>query len=65
MTLTDHQAKYFAHELTLRHPPDSLERLAGAVGGTQVDLNPHQVDAASSHSTCRCREARCWRTKWA
>ena len=46
MTLTDHQAKYFAHELTLRHPPDSLERLAGAVAGAQVDLNPHQVDAA-------------------
>ena len=46
MTLTDHQAKYFAHELTLRHPLDSLERLAGAVAGAQVDLNPHQVDAA-------------------
>ncbi len=46
MNLTHHQAKYFAHELTLRHPPDSLERLAGAVAGAQVDLNPHQVDAA-------------------
>ncbi|HSW14311.1 MAG TPA: SNF2-related protein [Solimonas sp.] len=46
MNLTDHQAKYFAHELTRRHPPDSLEKLAGAVASAQVDLNPHQVDAA-------------------
>jgi ERCC4-related helicase len=44
--ITDYQAKYFAHELTRRHPPDSAERLASAVAGAQVDLNPHQVDAA-------------------
>ncbi|MFN8993798.1 MAG: DEAD/DEAH box helicase, partial [Pseudomonadota bacterium] len=44
--ITDYQAKYFAHELTRRHAPDSAERLAGAVAGAQVDLNPHQVDAA-------------------
>src|SRR5438046_511297 len=46
MSLTDYQAKYFAHELTKRCPSDSLEKLAGAVAGAQVDLNPHQVDAA-------------------
>lgn len=46
MQLTDYQAKYFAYELTRRHPPDSIEKLAGAVAGAQVDLNPHQVDAA-------------------
>lgn len=44
--ITDYHAKYFAHELTKRCPPDSAEKLAGAVAGAQVDLNPHQVDAA-------------------
>jgi SNF2 family DNA or RNA helicase len=46
MDLTDYHAKYFAHELTRRHSSDSLEKLAGAVASAQVDLNPHQVDAA-------------------
>ncbi|MCA1853178.1 MAG: DEAD/DEAH box helicase, partial [Beggiatoa sp.] len=46
MNLTDYHAKYFAHELTRRCPPDSAEKLAGAVASTQVDLNPHHVDAA-------------------
>jgi superfamily II DNA or RNA helicase len=46
MAISDHQAKYFAHELTRRYPADSVEKLAGAVAGAQVDLNPHQVDAA-------------------
>ena len=46
MQLTDYQAKYFAHELTRRAASDSLDRLASAVAGAQVDLNPHQVDAA-------------------
>jgi superfamily II DNA or RNA helicase len=44
--ITDYHAKYFAYELTKRHPSDSLEKLAGAVASAQVDLNPHQVDAA-------------------
>ena len=44
--LTDYQAKYLAYELTRRCPSDSVEKLAGAVAGAQVDLNPHQVDAA-------------------
>ena len=46
MQLTDYQAKYFAYELTKRNPSDSMEKLAGAVASAQVDLNPHQVDAA-------------------
>jgi SNF2 family DNA or RNA helicase len=45
MDLTDYHAKYFAHELTKRCSSDSLEKLASAVAGAQVDLNPHQVDA--------------------
>ncbi|MBB5754580.1 SNF2-related protein [Prosthecomicrobium pneumaticum] len=44
--ITDFHAKYLAHALTKRCAPDSSERLAGAVAGAQVDLNPHQVDAA-------------------
>jgi adenine-specific DNA-methyltransferase len=46
MPLTDQQAKYFAHELTRRWSSDSVGKLAAAVAGAQVDLNPHQVDAA-------------------
>src|SRR6266403_5654010 len=44
--MTPYHAKYFAYELTKRCPSDSLEKLAGAVASAQVDLNPHQVDAA-------------------
>jgi hypothetical protein len=46
MNLTDYHAKYFAYELTKRCPSDSVEKLAGAIAGAQVDLNPHQMDAA-------------------
>ena len=46
MQLTNYHAKYFAHALTSRHSADSLEKLAGALVDAQVDLNPHQVDAA-------------------
>lgn len=46
MTITDYHAKYFAYELTKRCSSDDMEKLAGAVAGAQVDLNPHQVDAA-------------------
>jgi adenine-specific DNA-methyltransferase len=44
--LAHYQSKYFAYELTKRYPPDSVEKLTGAVASAQVDLNPHQVDAA-------------------
>src|SRR5688500_13503772 len=44
--ITDYQAKYIAYQLTLRHPTDSMEKLAGILVDAQVDLNPHQVDAA-------------------
>lgn len=46
MDITGYHAKYFAHELTRRCPAGSAEKLAGAVASAQVDLNPHQVDAA-------------------
>jgi superfamily II DNA or RNA helicase len=44
--LTEFHSKYLAHALTRRCPSDSVDKLAGAVAGAQVDLNPHQVDAA-------------------
>jgi adenine-specific DNA-methyltransferase len=46
MAFTDYHAKYFAHELTRRCPADSVEKFAAALADAQVDLNPHQVDAA-------------------
>ena len=46
MNLTPYHAKFFAHELTKRCPSDSIEKLAGALVDAQVDLNPHQIEAA-------------------
>ena len=46
MHLTDYHAKYYAHELTKRCSSDSLEKLAASLADAQVDLNPHQIDAA-------------------
>lgn len=44
--LTDYHAKYFAHELTKRSASDSIEKLASSLFDAQIDVNPHQVDAA-------------------
>lgn len=44
--MTPYHAVYFAHELTKRAPSGSVERLTNALADAQVDLNPHQVDAA-------------------
>lgn len=46
MQLTDYHAKYFAYELTKRCSSDSVEKLAPVLADAQVDLNPHQVEAA-------------------
>lgn len=46
MNLTDFHAKYFAHELTKRCASDSVEKLAAVLADAQVDLNPHQIEAA-------------------
>jgi SNF2 family DNA or RNA helicase len=43
---TPYHAKYFAYELTKRCPADKLEKLAISLTDAQVDLNPHQVEAA-------------------
>ena len=44
--ITPYHAKYFAYELTKRCASDSVEKLAAALSDAQVDLNPHQVEAA-------------------
>ncbi len=44
--LTDFHAKLLAHELTRQHASDAVEKLGHALADAQVDLNPHQVDAA-------------------
>ena len=50
MNLTDYHAKYYAHELSKRCPPDSVEKLAGAVASAQVDL----IEPASSRGGPAC-----------
>lgn len=44
--ITDYHAKYFSHELSRRHSAADSEKLAGALLDAQVDLNPHQLEAA-------------------
>lgn len=44
--LTPFHAKFIAYELTKRSSSDSMEKLASTFVDAQVDLNPHQVEAA-------------------
>jgi superfamily II DNA/RNA helicase len=44
--ITSYHAKYFAYELTKRCSSDSLEKLSSTLSNAQVDLNPHQIEAA-------------------
>lgn len=44
--ITPHQSQYFAWLLTRHTAGDSVEALATTLVDSQVDLNPHQVDAA-------------------
>jgi superfamily II DNA or RNA helicase len=46
MNLTPYHAKYIAHELTRRCASDSVEKLTAVLSDAQVDLNPHQIEAA-------------------
>lgn len=45
-TITDHQAKYFAWELTRRRRGGDLDRIGQSLFDAAVDLNPHQIEAA-------------------
>ena len=44
--ITDYHSKLFAHELLRRHSVADAEKMAGTLFDAQVDLNPHQVEAA-------------------
>lgn len=44
--MTDFHAKYVAFELTRRFASDSVEKLTAVLSDAQVDLNPHQIEAA-------------------
>lgn len=44
--LTPYHAKYFAYELTRQRPSNDIGKLTASLQDAQVDLNPHQVEAA-------------------
>ncbi len=44
--MTPYHAKYYAYELTKNSPSDSIQKLVASLMDAQVDLNPHQVEAA-------------------
>ena len=46
MQITNHQAKYYAHELTIRHAAGGVDSLSQSLFDASVDLNPHQINAA-------------------
>nr|WP_038250955.1 SNF2-related protein [Ghiorsea bivora] len=44
--ITEYHAKYYAHELTLQHASNGVDRLSQSLFDASVDLNPHQIEAA-------------------
>jgi len=44
--ITPFHAKYYAHELTLQHASNGVDRLSQSLFDASVDLNPHQIEAA-------------------
>jgi len=44
--ITPHHAKYYANEITRRHSADGVDRLSRSLFDANVDLNPHQIEAA-------------------
>lgn len=46
MNITKYHALYRAHELTLRRSSDSVEKFSSTLANAQVDINPHQIEAA-------------------
>jgi ERCC4-related helicase len=46
MNITPYQAKYFSYQLSKRRASDDAEKLSSALFDAQVDLNPHQIEAA-------------------
>lgn len=46
MNITPYHAKYFAHELSIIHANNGVDRLSQSLFDATVDLNPHQIEAA-------------------
>lgn len=46
MTITSYQAKFYAYELSKKANSDSTEKFGATLMDAQVELNPHQVEAA-------------------
>lgn len=46
MSFTDFHSKFFAYDLVRQQPSNSLGKFTASLQDAQVDLNPHQVDAA-------------------
>ena len=44
--ITPYHAKYFAHYLTRQLPANDLGKLTASLHDAQVDLTPHQIEAA-------------------
>jgi len=44
--ITQYHAKYFAHELSILHANNGVDRLSQSLFDATVDLNPHQIEAA-------------------
>ena len=65
--MTDYHAKYIAHELTRRCASDSVEKLTAVLSDAQVDLNPHQIEAALFAFRNPLSAGRSWPTRsgWA
>jgi len=43
---TAYHSKYYSHLLTLQNSSESVDRLSQSIFNAQIDLNPHQVEAA-------------------
>lgn len=46
MSITSYHAKFFAYDLTRQLPANDVGKLTASLQDAQVDLNPHQVEAA-------------------
>lgn len=45
-SITDYHSKYYAALLTLQNSSNSANRLSQSIFNAQIDLNPHQIEAA-------------------
>ena len=45
-SITSYHSKYYANFLTLQNSSSSIERLSQSMFNAQIDLNPHQIEAA-------------------